>query len=121
MMSSGWGQRSRRSARRKAKEEKKMSFFGRVLTAMVTPLDEAGNVDFPQAAALARRLTDSGSVGIVVAGTTGESSTLSDEENIRMVGAVKDGVVCVACVVAGTGSNDTSHSLPLNQNDALAC
>jgi len=47
-----------------------MSFFGRVLTAMVTPLDEAGNVDFPQAAALARRLADSGSDGIVVAGTT---------------------------------------------------
>src|SRR2546426_11195373 len=82
MMSSGWGQRSRRSARRKAKEEKKMSFFGRVLTAMVTPLDEAGNVDLSQAAALARRLAGSGSDGGVGAGTPRGAPPLArDEEN----------------------------------------
>src|SRR5436309_6266282 len=97
-----------------------MSFFGRVLTAMVTPLDEAGNVDFPQAAALARRLADSGSDGIVVAGTTGESPTLTDDEKIRLFGTVKEAVAGRAVVVAGTGTNDTRHSIHLTKDAGRA-
>src|SRR2546425_6650235 len=75
----GWPQKSRRSERRKVRGSQ-MSFFGRVLTAMVTPFDEAANVDYPQAAALAKRLADSGSDGIVVAGTNAESPTLTHVE-----------------------------------------
>src|SRR2546422_8177574 len=101
-MSLGWQQKSRRSERRKVSVRharvimhqggSQMSFFGRVLTAMVTPFDEGTNVDYPQAAALAKRLADSGSDGIVVAGTTGEAPPLTHEEKIRLVGAGKEGV-----------------------------
>src|SRR2546427_7771245 len=97
-----------------------MSFFGRVLTAMVTPFDEAANVDYPQAAALAKRLADSGSDGIVVAGTTGESPTLTDEEKIRLFGTVKEAVAGRAVVVAGTGTNDTRHSIHLTKDAGRA-
>ncbi len=89
--------------------------FGRVLTAMATPFDEGGAVDFNQAAALAKHLVDNGSDGIVVAGTTGESPTLSDEEKIRLVRTVKEAVGGRAAVVAGTGTNDTKHSMHLTR------
>ncbi len=90
-----------------------MAGFGRVLTAMVTPFDEVGAVDYAQTEALAKRLADEGSDGIVVAGTTGESPTLSDEEKIRLVRAVKTAVAGRAVVVAGTGTYDTKHSIHL--------
>ncbi len=90
-----------------------MAGFGRVLTAMVTPFDEVGEVDYAKAEALAKRLADGGSDGIVVAGTTGESPTLSDEEKIRLVRAVKTAVAGRAAVVAGTGTYDTKHSIHL--------
>lgn len=93
-----------------------MADFGRVLTAMVTPFDESGAVDFEQAASLAKHLVANGSDGIVVAGTTGESPTLSDEEKIRLVRAVKDAVAGRALVVAGTGTNDTRHSVHLTKD-----
>jgi 4-hydroxy-tetrahydrodipicolinate synthase len=92
-----------------------MSGFGRVLTAMVTPFDEAGQVDYTQVTALAKRLANSGSDGIVVAGTTGESPTLTDEEKIRLVQTVKDAVGSRAQVVAGTGTYDTRHSIHLTK------
>lgn len=97
-----------------------MSDFGRVLTAMVTPFDESGEIDYAQAASLAKRLADSGTDSIVVAGTTGESPTLSDEEKIRLVRTVKDAVAGRALVVAGTGTYDTKHSIHLTREAARA-
>jgi len=82
---------------------------------MVTPFDDAGRVDEAQCAALARRLAGAGSDGLVVAGTTGESPTLSDEEKIRLVRIVKEAVGGRAVVVAGTGTNDTRHSIHLTK------
>src|SRR2546427_9461267 len=93
-----------------------MSSFGRVLTAMVTPFDEAANVDYPQAAALAKRLANSGSDGIVVAGTTGEAPTLTDEEKIRLFGAGKEAGARRAVVVGGTRTNDTKQSIHLTKD-----
>ncbi len=78
-----------------------------VLTAMVTPFAEDGSVDLDAGRALARHLVDNGSHGLVVAGTTGESPTLSDDEKLRLLDAVLDEVGDVATVIAGTGSNDT--------------
>jgi 4-hydroxy-tetrahydrodipicolinate synthase len=92
-----------------------MAVFGRVLTAMATPFDESGAVNWEQVTALAKRLVDNGSDGIVVAGTTGESPTLSDEEKIRLFRAVKEAVGGRAVVVAGTGTNDTKHSIHLTK------
>lgn len=87
---------------------------------MVTPFNDAGEIDYAQAAALAKRLADSGSDGIVVAGTTGESPTLSDEEKIRLVRTVKETVAGRAMVVAGTGTYDTRHSIHLTKEAARA-
>jgi len=92
-----------------------MAVFGRVLTAMATPFDESGAVDWEQVTALAKRLVEGGSDGIVVAGTTGESPTLSDEEKIRLFRTVKDAVGGRVVVVAGTGTYDTKHSIHLSK------
>jgi len=92
-----------------------MAIFGRVLTAMATPFDESGAVSWTEVTRLARHLADTGSDGIVVAGTTGESPTLSDEEKLRLVRAVKEAVGDRAAVVAGTGTNDTRHSIHLTR------
>ena len=97
-----------------------MAAFGRVLTAMVTPFDDRGAVDEAQVAVLARRLVDSGSDGIVVAGTTGESPTLTDEEKIRLVRSVREAVGTRATVVAGTGTYDTRHSIHLTKEASRA-
>ena len=88
-----------------------------VLTAMVTPFDEAGAVDESTARGLARRLVDGqGSHGLVVAGTTGESPTLSDHEKLGLLKAVKEEVGDRATVICGTGSNDTAHSIELTRD-----
>ena len=97
-----------------------MAIFGRVLTAMATPFDDDGAVDIEQAKRLAKRLVENGSDGIVVAGTTGESPTLSDEEKIRLFAAVKEAVGGRAAVVAGTGTNDTRHSVHLTKHAEAA-
>jgi len=89
--------------------------FGRLLTAMVTPLDGRLEVDYGRAAELAKRLVDSGSEGIVVGGTTGESPTLSAEEKIDLVRAVVEAVGNRAQVVAGTGSNSTAATIELTR------
>lgn len=88
-----------------------MAVFGRVLTAMATPFDESGAINWTEVTRLAKYLVDNGSDGIVVAGTTGESPTLSDEEKIRLFRSVKDAVGARAVVVAGTGTYDTKHSI----------
>ncbi|MDQ3898463.1 MAG: 4-hydroxy-tetrahydrodipicolinate synthase [Actinomycetota bacterium] len=86
-----------------------MARFGAVITAMVTPFDGDGALDLDGAAALARWLADHGSDGLVVAGTTGEGSTLTDEEKLNLWRAVAEAVTIP--VVANTGSNDTAHSV----------
>src|SRR6188474_1572583 len=86
-----------------------------ILTAMVTPFAEDGSVDLDSARSLARRLMDDGSHGLVVAGTTGESPTLSDREKLDLIEAVIDEVGDRATIIAGTGSNDTRHTVELTR------
>ena len=81
-----------------------------VITAMVTPFADDGSVDEAAARRLARHLVENGSHGLVVAGTTGESPTLSDEEIIALLGAVRDELGAETLLVCGAGSNDTAHS-----------
>lgn len=88
-----------------------MARIGRVLTAMVTPFDESGNVDYEQAKKLALALLDAGSDGIVVAGTTGESPTLVLEEEMHLFAKIKSVVGDRGSVVAGTGSNSTAEAV----------
>lgn len=92
-----------------------MKKLGKLLTAMVTPFDKNQNVDYEKAAQLAKFLVESGSDGIVVAGTTGESPTLSHEEKLRLMKTVVDAVGCHAYIVGGTGSNDTTASVNMSR------
>src|SRR2546425_3936596 len=77
--------------------------IGRLLTAMVTPFDDEGQVDYAQAKRLALALLDSGSDGVVVAGTTGEAPTISHDEKLRLFREVKDAIDGRGAVIAGTG------------------
>jgi 4-hydroxy-tetrahydrodipicolinate synthase len=86
-----------------------------VITAMVTPFAEDGALDLDAARRLARHLVENGSHGLVVAGTTGESPTLSDDEKLALLDAVSDEVGERAKVIAGTGSNDTRHAVELTR------
>jgi 4-hydroxy-tetrahydrodipicolinate synthase len=90
-----------------------MARWGEVLTAMVTPFNDDLSVDFDGAAALARHLVEHGNDGIVVAGTTGESPTLTDDEQIELGKVVAEAVTVP--VVLGTGSNDTRHGIELTR------
>ncbi len=92
-----------------------MGNLGRLLTAMVTPFDEGGNVDYEQAKKLALALLDSGSQGLVVAGTTGESPTLTVEEKLRLFAEVKSAIGERGAVVAGTGNYSTAESIELTR------
>jgi 4-hydroxy-tetrahydrodipicolinate synthase len=83
--------------------------FGAVLTAMITPFDEDLRLDLDGAATLARWLVDNGSDGLVVAGTTGESPVLSDQESLDLFAAVAEAVTVP--VLAGTSSSDTANSV----------
>lgn len=87
----------------------------RLLTAMITPYDDQLQVNYAKAAELAEYLADNGSEGIVVSGTTGESPVLTDEEKLKLFATVKNKVGKRIQVWAGTGSNDTAHSLELSQ------
>jgi len=89
--------------------------FGRVITAMVTPFHKDGSVNYAQAKKLARHLVESGSDGLVVAGTTGESPTLTKEEKVALFQAVVEEVGGKAAVIAGTGTNSTAESVALTQ------
>jgi 4-hydroxy-tetrahydrodipicolinate synthase len=89
--------------------------FGQVLTAMVTPFDAAGKVDLGAAKALAQMLVNSGSDGIVVAGTTGESPVLSVEEKLQLFEAVKEAVGDNGYVLANTGNYNTAESVALSR------
>jgi 4-hydroxy-tetrahydrodipicolinate synthase len=88
-----------------------MKELGRVITAMVTPYGENGEVDYEQAKRLALALLDSGSQGLVVVGTTGESPTLLRNEEIRLFSEIKAVVGQRGSVIAGTGSNSTAEAI----------
>jgi len=94
--------------------------FGRVLTAMVTPFDDGGGLDLASAGALASHLVDSGHDGLVISGTTGESPTVSDDEQETLLRAVIEAVGDRATVVAGVGTFDTAHSLDLARRASAA-
>lgn len=94
--------------------------FGRVLTAMITPFTSDGAVDHDTAYRLARHLVDTGSDGLVVTGTTGESPTLSADEKVALYVTVKEAVGERAKVVAGTGTYDTAESVHLSERAAEA-
>ena len=85
-----------------------MAIFGQVLTAMITPFDASGALDLNEAVRLAKWLQDNGNDGLVISGTTGESSTLTDAEKLALWEAVINAVTIP--VIAGSGSNDTAHS-----------
>ena len=89
--------------------------LGEVLTAIVTPFRADGSVDFDAFRSLAGFLLDNGSDGIVVAGTTGEAPTLTDDERLELVAAAVDAVGNRATVVAGTGTYSTAHSIHLTE------
>jgi len=89
--------------------------IGRLLTAMATPFDRDGAVDFRQAGRLARALLDSGSEGLVVAGTTGEAPTLSQREKLRLFAEVKQAAGGRGAVIAGTGNYNTAESIELSR------
>jgi 4-hydroxy-tetrahydrodipicolinate synthase len=87
--------------------------LGQVLTAIVTPFDATGAVDHERFRELAAHLVENGSDGLVVAGTTGESPTLTDEERIELIAVAVDAVGDRATIVAGTGTYSTAHSVHL--------
>ncbi len=89
--------------------------WGPVVTAMVTPFNENLEVNIDAAQALAELLVQTGSTGLVVSGTTGESPTLSFEEKVTLFRKVKEAVGNRAAVLAGTGSYDTAESVHLSQ------
>ena len=92
-----------------------MKKLGRLLTAMVTPFNRKGEVDYEQAKKLALALLDSGSDGMVVVGTTGESPTLTKEEEQCLFAELKSAVGDRGAVVAGTGSNSTSEAIEVTR------
>ncbi|MGZ4281556.1 MAG: 4-hydroxy-tetrahydrodipicolinate synthase [Gaiellaceae bacterium] len=89
--------------------------LGEVLTATVTPFDSGGGVDLDGYQELCAFLVDNGSDGVVVNGTTGEASTLSEDERVGLIRAALEAVGDRASVVAGTGTNSTAHSIELTR------
>ncbi len=92
------------------------SMLGGVLTAIVTPFDDNGRIDFDAFQALARHLVENGSDGLVIAGTTGESPTLEDAERLDLLRAAIEAVGDRATIVAGTGTYSTKHSIELTES-----
>ncbi|WP_291040160.1 4-hydroxy-tetrahydrodipicolinate synthase [Herbiconiux sp.] len=94
--------------------------FGQVLVAMVTPFTAEGEVDWPAAEKLIDDLVSHGADGIVVTGTTGETSTLTDPEKIRLVEVGKDVAAGRAKIITGGGSNETAHAMQLARQSEKA-
>ena len=95
-----------------------MTNFGRIITAMVTPFGESGQVDYDVAAKLAKHLVENGSDSLVICGTTGESPTMTWDEEYQLFQSVKDAVGDRAKVIAGTGSNSTREAISATQKAA---
>ena len=96
------------------------SVLGEVLTATVTPFDADGAVDYDGYRELCAFLVDNGSDGVVVNGTTGEASTLSEDERVGLIRAALESIGDRATVVAGTGTNSTEHSIHLTEQAQAA-
>jgi 4-hydroxy-tetrahydrodipicolinate synthase len=94
--------------------------LGRIITAMVTPFGQDGDLDLDVARSLARHLVDNGSEGLVLAGTTGEGPTVNDVERVQLIEAVVDEVGDRASVIATTGTYDTRHSVHLTREARAA-
>lgn len=92
-----------------------MPELGSILTAMVTPFDARGGVDEDATVALMHHLVEHGSDGLVVCGTTGEASTLSDEEHLGVIELATSEMRGRCTIVAGVGSNDTRHAIKLTE------
>ncbi len=96
--------------------------FGAVLTAMITPFDQAGRVDYQAAWDLCRHLVANGSDGLVICGTTGESPTLDTEEKLGLFRTAVEAVGDRAVIIAGTGTYDTAESVAMTKQAAeLGC
>lgn len=93
----------------------KNPYFGRLLTAMVTPFNADGSVNYPKAADLAEWLIANGSDGLVVAGSTGEAATMSAEEKLELFRVVVKRINKRVPVIAGTGSNNTADSVKMSK------
>ena len=92
-----------------------MAEIGRLLTAMVTPFDDDGEINYKKARKLATALINSGSDGLVIGGTTGESPSMSNDEKIRLFAEVKEEVGEQAAVIAGTTDNNHRNSIELSK------
>nr|B8HYL7.1 RecName: Full=4-hydroxy-tetrahydrodipicolinate synthase; Short=HTPA synthase [Cyanothece sp. PCC 7425] len=95
-----------------------MTNFGRVITAMVTPFTPEGEVNYSVAEQLAGHLVEHGSEGLVICGTTGESPTLSWDEEFQLFRTVQQAVAGKAKIIAGTGSNSTHEAIAASQKAA---
>ena len=93
-----------------------LPMFGRVLTAMITCFDAEGRMDYAETALMAQWLADHGSEGLVVAGTTGESATLSHDEKLKLFRCVREAVGPDTKILAGTGSYDTAAAVALSRD-----
>ena len=94
--------------------------FGQVLVALVTPMTADGEVDWPGVEKHIDDVISAGADGIVVTGTTGETSTLTDPEKIRLVEVGKDVAAGRAKIITGGGSNETAHAIELYRNSERA-
>jgi 4-hydroxy-tetrahydrodipicolinate synthase len=92
--------------------------LGRLLTAMITPFSPSGEVNYHEAARLAEHLVDIGNDGVVVCGTTGESPALETAEKLRLFEVIKKKLGGRGTVIAGTGGNNTHHSVELTREAA---
>jgi 4-hydroxy-tetrahydrodipicolinate synthase len=92
-----------------------MAKIGRLITAMVTPFNGKGEVDYKQAQKLARALIKSGSDGLVITGTTGERPTVTDEEQLKLFAAVREAIGNKGTIIAGTGGNCTRESIKITR------
>ncbi len=92
-----------------------MAKIGRLITAMVTPFNARGEVDYKQAQKLARALIDSGSDGLVITGTTGERPTVTDQEQLKLFSTVRDAIGNKGTIIAGTGGNCTRESIAITR------
>ena len=93
----------------------KNPYFGRLLTAMVTPFNADGSVNYEKAADLAEWLINNGSDGLVVAGSTGEAATMSAEEKLELFRVVVNRINKRVPIIAGTGSNNTADSVKMTK------
>ncbi|MQF85701.1 MAG: 4-hydroxy-tetrahydrodipicolinate synthase, partial [SAR202 cluster bacterium] len=92
-----------------------MKDLGRLITAMVTPFKDNGDVDYERAKEFAKALVDTGSDGLLIGGTTGESPSMNEDEKLQLFKSVKEAVGDTASVIAGTTDNNTIASVDLSQ------